>query len=103
MSKDYISLINFSVMMCGGVALRDIVGRTMKELPHSKGLITMIGRSAIRAGAFVTGAKIAAIGVKFVEEITDSYGRKTKEKTEDSVEVVEEDSKDKEEDNGRAE
>ena len=72
----------------------------MKELPHSHGLVTMIGRSAIRAGAFVTGAKIAAIGVKFVEEITDSYGRKTKEKTEDSVEVVEED---KEEDNGRAE
>lgn len=100
MSKDYISLINFTIMMCGGVALRDIVGKTMKELPHSKGLMTMIGRSAIRAGAFVTGAKIAAIGVKFVEEITDSYGKKVKEKTEDSVEVVEED---KEEDNGRAE
>ena len=97
MSKDYISLINFSVMMCGGVALRDIVGKTMKELPHSDGLIIMIGRSAIRAGAFVTGAKIAAIGVEFIEEITDSYGRKTKEKTEDSVEVV------KEEDDGRAE
>ena len=102
MSKDYISLINFSVMMCGGVALRDIVERTMKELPHSKGLMTMIGRSAIRAGAFVTGAKIAAIGVKFVEEITDSYGKKIKEKTEDSVEVVEEE-ENKEEDNGRAE
>ena len=100
MSKDYISLINFSVMMCGGVALRDIVGRTMKELPHSHGLMTMIGRSAIRAGAFVTGAKIAAIGVKFVEEITDSYSKKVKEKTEDSVEVVEEN---KEEANGRAE
>lgn len=102
MSKDYISLINFSVMMCGGVALRDIVGKTMKELPHSHGLMTMIGRSAIRAGAFVTGAKIAAIGVKFVEEITDSYGKKIKEKTEDSVEVVEEE-ENKEEDNGRAE
>ena len=102
MSKDYISLINFSVMMCSGVALRDIVGKTMKELPHSKGLVTMIGRSAIRAGAFVTGAKIAAIGVKFVEEITDSYGKKVKEKTEDSVEVVEEE-ENKEEDNGRAE
>ena len=102
MNKDYISLINFSVMMCGGVALRDIVGRTMKELPHSKGLVTMIGRSAIRAGAFVTGAKIAAVGVKFVEEITDSYGKKIKEKTEDSVEVVEEE-ENKEEDNGRAE
>lgn len=102
MSKDYISLINFSVMMCGGVALRDIIGKTMKELPHSHGLMTMIGRSAIRAGAFVTGAKIAAIGVKFVEEITDSYGRKIKEKTEDSVEVVEEE-ENKEEDNGRAE
>ena len=102
MSKDYISLINFSVMMCGGVALRDIVGRTMKELPHSKGLMTMIGRSAIRAGAFVTGAKIAAVGVKFVEEITDSYGKKIKEKTEDSVKVVEEE-ENKEEDNGRAE
>ena len=102
MSKDYISLINFSVMMCGGVALRDIVGKTMKELPHSHGLATMIGRSAIRAGAFVTGAKIAAIGVKFVEEITDSYGKKVKEKTEDSVEVVEEE-ENKEEDDGRAE
>ena len=102
MSKDYISLINFSVMMCGGVALRDIVGKTMKELPHSHGLITMIGRSAIRAGAFVTGAKIAAVGVKFVEEITDSYGKKIKEKTEDSVDVVEEE-ENKEEDNGRAE
>ena len=103
MSKDYISLINFSVMMCGGVAFRDIVGRTMKKLPHSKGLMTIIGRSAIRAGAFVTGAKIAAIGVKFVEEITDSYGRKKiKDKTEDSVEVVEEE-ENKEEDNGRAE
>ena len=102
MSKDYISLINFSVMMCGGVALRDIVGKTMKELPHSHGLVTIIGRSAIRAGAFVTGAKIAAIGVKFVEEITDSYGKKDKEKTEDSVEVVEEE-ENKEEDNGRAE
>lgn len=102
MSKDYISLINFTVMMCGGVALRDIVGKTMKELPHSRGLVTMIGRSAIRAGAFVTGAKIAAIGVKFVEEITDSYGKKIKEKTEDSVEVAEEE-ENKEEDNGRAE
>lgn len=102
MSKDYVSLINFSVMMCGGVALRNIVGKTMKELPHSHGLATMIGRSAIRAGAFVTGAKIAAIGVKFVEEITDSYGKKIKEKTEDSVEVVEEE-ENKEEDNGRAE
>ena len=102
MSKDYISLINFSVMMCGGVALRDIVGKTIKELPHSHGLVTMIGRSAIRVGAFVTGAKIAAVGVKFVEEITDSYGRKTKEKTEDSVEVVEEE-ENKEEGNGRAE
>jgi len=101
LSKDYISLISFSVMMCGGVALRDIANRTMKELPHSHGLMTMIGRSAIRAGAFVTGAKIAAIGVKFVEEITDSYGRKIKEETEDSVEVVEEENK--EEDNGRAE
>ena len=102
MSKDYISLISFSVMMCGGVALRDIANKTMKELPHSHGLMTTIGRSAIRAGAFVTGAKIAAIGVKFVEEITDSYGRKIKEKTEDSVEVVEEE-ENKEEDNGRAE
>lgn len=102
MSKDYISLINFSVMMCGGVALRDIVGKTMKELPHSHGLMTMIGRSAIRAGAFVTGAKIAAIGVKFVEDVIDSYSRKIKEKTEDSVEVVEEE-ENKEEDNGRAE
>lgn len=102
MSKDYISLINFSVMMCGGVALRDIVGKTMKELPHSKGLATMIGRSAIRVGAFVTGAKIAAVGVKFVEDITDSYGRKIKENTEDSVEVVEEEES-KEEDDGRAE
>lgn len=102
MSKDYISLINFSVVMCGGVALRDIVGKTMKELPHSKGLATMIGRSAIRVGAFVTGAKIAAVGVKFIEEITDSYGRKIKENTGDSVEVVEEE-ENKEEDDGRAE
>lgn len=102
MSKDYISLINFSVMMCGGVALRDIVGKTMKELPRSHGLVTMIGRSAIRAGAFVTGAKIAAIGVKFVEDVIDSYGKKIKEKAEDSVEVVEEE-ENKEEDNGRAE
>ncbi len=100
MSKDYISMINYTVMMCGGVALRDIASKTMKALPHSKGLASMIGRSAIRMGAFVTGAKIAAVGVKFTEEIIDSYAGKVKKKTEDSVEVVEED---KEEDDGRAE
>lgn len=98
MSKDYISAINFGITMCGGLAFRDIVSKSMKGLPHSNSLVMMIGRSAIRAGAFVVGADISAKGVKFATEVVDAYRKKT-ENASDSVEVVEED----QEEDGRAE